>query len=189
MSKTLCILWMLVLFGIAGCGSGTTVESSAPRQQPAPAPEPAVSLPVETAQAAADPASRVASLVFQVSPTPLHWSGGSTPDGLQARIMLFRLDVAANSLKAAGGTVEFYMFEGQPKREQLPTLRPIAVWRFGPQQLPEHLASTMVGPAYEFSLGWGTHVPRTRAVTVYARYLTPGREPVEAPEIVVLVFP
>ena len=156
-----------------GAGTGAATDFKSPDPDPVPVAA----------------SAKVDSVVFQVSPTPVHISDSNNPDGFEARIMLFRYDTPSHSISSPGGTIEFYMFDGPLKREQLSMTKPLAVWRFGPNQLGSHQIETMVGTAYEFTLGWGAHIPQSRSVTIFSRYLLPGMNPVEAPLIVVVAFP
>lgn len=157
-------IWMAVLTGLAaGC---------APTHTKPKTPPPIRSDAVDAIELFASP------------PSALKWSGNPGLDGVQVITRFYQL--AQPQPVIVEGTVEFLMFEGTMKPEELNNSKPIQTWEYPPAQLPQYVFRTYGMIGYGFRLGW-TRTPKASAVTVVCRYRRPSGETVLSQPIVIPV--
>ncbi len=117
------------------------------------------------------PVADVDVVDLQAMPTAMNWDDVSGPDGLQARVFLFRQDRAQPVV--GEGRLVFSMFEGRVPVTALAVAEPAERWAFEGDALRARLGRNIVGWGYAFVLPW-RRVPPSAAVTLVAHYEPPG---------------
>ena len=90
-------------------------------------------------------------------------------DGFGARLY------AGNRRSALGtplttGRLEFVMYDGVVRPEELTAGTPRHVWSYEPRALASLAQMTSIGTGYQFALAWGDDRPRRDRITIVARY-------------------
>ena len=109
-------------------------------------------------------------------PAAINWDQVPGPDGINARVFLFKADRPDTVL--AKGTLEFMMYAGRVRRGTAAPAEPLRVWTFAGDELPAHRVRSLVGWGYATQLGWGEDVPTAAVITLSARY-----QPVNGPVV------
>lgn len=102
------------------------------------------------------------------------------PDGLavfQIGVHLFQ-EREPQSVRLAGGRLEFLLFEGRQRARDIAGLTPVQIWRFSSRQLTSFEQRSMVGFGYQMELPLSGRMPATRTVTILARFIPDRGEPV-----------
>ena len=162
MMRTSAIL--LVVATLAGCqGSGETTATPA----------------VEGAADARAPHPSIDKIELQSQLAPVNLDARPGPDGVQVRLYLWR---AADPLAAMleRGTIEFLMYEGRVAPTQLNAAQPLRIWSYSAGRLRGAAGKSAFGYGYTMALSWADQPPRTGMITLTARLLRPGAEPLYA---------
>lgn len=114
--------------------------------------------------------SRIHAVTLHAMPTAINWDGEPGPDGVRAGVYLFRRDRDA-SLMVAEGTVEFVLYDGLFRAEELDGQPVFRRWRFPADLLPAYRVRSIVGPGYRVQLGWGAAGPTSSSLTLVARHV------------------
>jgi hypothetical protein len=101
-------------------------------------------------------------------PAPLNWDGLPGPDGFLVQVYCWRMD--EKLAVPVDGTLELMLYEGLYKPGEPGDREPFQVWIFKDPQLGMCLGKSLFGWGYSLELGWGTHVPTARTVTIIARH-------------------
>ena len=117
-------------------------------------------------------------------PVALELDGRPGPDGIGVRLYASARGTA-RGLAIRRGTLDVLMFEGAVDPELLRTTPPHEVWSFPATDLQAMSARTSLGVGYQLALRWAKRPPRSGAVTVMARYLSPdGQVLYSAPDVI-----
>lgn len=117
------------------------------------------------------PVAAVVAMEMQVNLRAVDWDGRPGPDGLEARVRLYR----GEPLRAVpvSGTLQFLLFEGRLRPEQIEGATPLRTWSFVGEPLQRRAGRDMVGWHYVLRLEWGLDVPKAPSVTLISRYKLP----------------
>ncbi len=131
------------------------------------------------------PVARADEMLLRTSTVAVDLDGEPGPDGVAARVELFK---APGALPVAvKGTLEFYLYEGVVAPDALSKAKPFRIWRFAGPQLSPYLVRGIVGWGYTVPLSWGKNAPMASAVTLSARYVDPdGRSTYAMPVTIAL---
>ena len=90
----------------------------------------------------------------------------------------------AHGIPIHRGKLEILMFDHSenlnPRLE-----KPLRVWSFDPAQLDELHATTVIGDGYQLELRWNKDRPKSKAITLVARYSGSGKEEVYSTPITI----
>ncbi|MFP4104933.1 MAG: hypothetical protein ACLFVU_02490 [Phycisphaerae bacterium] len=122
------------------------------------------------------PESRINQILLQSRATPVNLDEQEGPDGFAVRVFFFR----ANKPEpvTVSGTLEVLLFEGDVSESQVEQAPVYHKWTFPGSRLGRYLIKNVVGWGYSMQLDWGEKMPRTKAITLVARYYPPGGTPV-----------
>ncbi len=90
-------------------------------------------------------------------------------DGFGARIYA-SVRGSAIGTPLAGGRLQFLMYDGVVRPEDLAAATPLRVWTYEAAALRPYAQLTSIGTGYRFALAWGDQVPHRERVTVIARH-------------------
>lgn len=130
----------------------------------------------------------VDAIELYVLPVVLDWDKVPGPDGIQARAMLFRFSEAP-PVRLSRGTLDFLLYRGRLKAEDLATATVFHTWSFTPAEIAPSLERNIVGDGYTLRLAWGAHVPDGEFVTLVARYVPSKGAPVRSAPVTLLMKP
>ncbi len=122
--------------------------------------------------------------LYASPPSAISWNATPGLDGVQVVTRFYQLSQPQPVI--VEGEVEFLMYEGIVKAENLLSTKVFQSWEFTSSQLPQFAFRTYGLIGYTFQLGWN-HLPATPAVTVACRYRRPSGEFLYAKPIVVQV--
>lgn len=137
--------------------------------------------PLAPGETNVQPSPRVDKLELESFPAAINLDDDPGADGIQLKLRLFNLqEPPAQRLQR--GEIEFVLYEGRIPDDQLGAAEPFYIWRYNSAaKLNRHGRNTLVGWQYEMVLAWNKdHSPETRAITVIARLLRPGKPPLYA---------
>ena len=117
------------------------------------------------------PVALVAGMEMEVNPQPADWDGRPGPDGIEVRVRLYRSDPVR--AVPVSGTLEFLLFEGVLRAEQIAQAKPLRTWSYVGEPLHRHASRDIVGWSYMLRLDWGDDVPQADALTLISRYRLP----------------
>lgn len=180
--KPLLLLALIAMLGAAlvGCetdnngsgsgGNGGLADQGGPDAQPLP--------PGETS---VQPAPRIDKLELESFPAAVNMDEDPGPDGIQLKLRFFNLQQPL-AQRLQRGEVEFVLYEGRIPDDEIGDAEPFYIWRYNSAaKLNRHGRKTLVGWQYELVLAWNKeHAPYSRAITVIARLLRPGKPPLYA---------
>ena len=136
-------------------------------------------------RAAPRPSGGIQVVNLQAMPTAVNWDDSPGADGLRVRVYLFQVD--RPEPVQARGALEFLLYEGAVRAEDLAGARVVRTWRFDRGELPAYAARSLAGWGYVFALGWGSEVPAAGTITLVARYVPAGGEPVSSSPVAITV--
>lgn len=117
------------------------------------------------------PVKRIDKITIVLNPpAPLNWDGQPGLDGFLVQVYCWPPDDRQNQAVLVDGTLELLLYEGLYKPGESPSKEPFQVWTFKQPQLGACLGKSLFGWGYSLELGWGTHVPAARTVTIIARH-------------------
>lgn len=108
---------------------------------------------------------------LMTQPVAANLDGIPGSDGLQVKIYLYNGDKTI----LGKGTLEMILFDGNDSQGDLRFEKPIKTWTFSPNQLKPFLTTSYGLQHYQLTLAWGDNKPKSKTVTILARY-TQGRE-------------
>lgn len=118
---------------------------------------------------------------LMTQPVAANLDGAPGADGLQIKIYLYHKDKTI----FGGGTLNVMLFDGNDSQGDLRNGKPIHTWTFSPNQLKPFLANSYGLLHYQLTLAWGENKPRSKTVTILARYTeNDGKEIFSTPVIV-----
>lgn len=113
----------------------------------------------------------------------LKLQGSSRPDGVQARVFLYRGSDAQTVIGT--GNLELMLFEGKRMNINLAKEPPFKTWTYTPEELSKVRGKVLGLWCYPLALFWGETTPKTPTVTLVARYMNPsGRSVVSKPVLI-----
>jgi len=121
------------------------------------------------------PVDRVDHIYQDLYPAAVSLDDVPGTDGLRTIVTFYRLDRPLPV--AVTGKLEFFLFEGRVRREEVEARKPLRVWSFSRAQLARRAARLKPGWGYAFVLSWGKDVPTSRVITLSARYTPPEGPP------------
>ena len=127
----------------------------------------------------------VDTMLVQVAPTPVDWDGRPGPDGLMVAVTFFRQP--AQLPVTVRGAVEFHLYEGILRGEDLNRAKPLHSWQFSGAQLDASRARSAFGWGYVLRLDWASRPPGTSSVTLVPAYLPPAGPAIRHDPIVVTI--
>lgn len=99
----------------------------------------------------------------------LDLDGKPGADGFGARIYA-SVRGSAVGVPLAGGRLQFLMYDGVIRPEELAEALPLQVWTYEAAALAPYAQLTSIGTSYRFALSWGGKVPRRDRITIIARH-------------------
>ena len=130
-----------------------------------------------------EPVTKVDHIDILSMPAALNFDHRPGPDGVRVTVYLYRLD--RPEPVTIEGTLELMVYEEKVSPSDLHTREPFHVWRFGPEKLARQLFRGIVGWGYAMDLHWGTRGPRSRTISLVARYLPPEGPDVYSDPVVI----
>lgn len=106
----------------------------------------------------------------------MNWDDRPGPDGVPVTVYLFRIDEAA-PVTLGSGHLDFLLYENRVGNEAL-SEKPFFSWTFSASELRGALDRTMIGYCYKLPLSWTVNLPRTRNITLFARYRPVNGNPI-----------
>ena len=140
------------------------------------------------AKSSAKAGQDVDAIELYVLPVVLDWDKVPGPDGVQARVMLFRFSEAP-PVRLTQGTLDFLLYEGRLRADDLATATVFHTWSYTPAEIAPSLERNIVGDGYTLRLGWGAHVPTGDFVTLVARYVPLTGAPVRSAPVTLVMKP
>jgi hypothetical protein len=98
-------------------------------------------------------------------------------EGVGIQVFASELDVA-HGIPILRGRLEILMFGRSDDSLNPRTEKPLKVWSFDPKQLDAFRTTTVIGEGYPLELKWNEDRPKSKAITLVARYSSPGKEEV-----------
>jgi hypothetical protein len=105
-------------------------------------------------------------------PVALNLDEKPGPDGIGVRVYASGAGLAMG-VPISRGTLEVLMFDGIVGESGLRTMPPRHTWTLPAAALKPFASLTSLGTGYQLALRWEQDSPRTRVVTVMARYHSP----------------
>lgn len=135
-----------------------------------------------------DANARIDAVDLFVLPVAVNWDNVPGPDGVAARIMLYRSS-DAQPVAMTRGTLDFLLFEGRLGNTEIMAGKPHVSWSYTPGEMVSAVERNIVGIGYTLRLGWGPLAPRTDAITLVARYMPERGSPVFSAPVTMLMNP
>jgi hypothetical protein len=104
-------------------------------------------------------------------PAPVNWDDKPGSDGLQVQVNFFQIDEQLSV--TVKGSLEFALYEGYVRPENLAAARPVHTWPFSGVQLASFCGKSAAGWGYAMRLPWGDKPPAGSIATLIARYTSP----------------
>lgn len=102
-------------------------------------------------------------------PVTLTAPGKSAPAGIGVRIYA-SAQGGSRGIPIRKGVLEVLMFDGPVPEGGVATQTPLKIWSFSPEQLRAYTDVSFLGDGYQLALPWEKSVPKSRIITVAARY-------------------
>jgi len=164
-----------------GNGNQANVNGSGIGQNPSPASQVGV--------AVVAPSPRVDTMELESFPSAVNLDKVPGPDGVHLRLRMYDLGNRSKpkTVILSRGHVEFILFEGKITGNDVGTTEPTHVWRYSARALSRYRQRVLVGTQYELRLNWRDNPPASKAITLVARILRPGRLPLYARPVLISV--
>ena len=120
------------------------------------------------------PVTRVDKVALLSLPTAINLDHIPGPDGVRVQALLFQIDRPEPVL--VNGKLQFLLYDERVTPERLHTLKAYLVWTYSGAKLERHETRTLLGWGYAAELRWGSRPPRSRTISLAARYV-PKRGP------------
>lgn len=118
---------------------------------------------------------------LMTQPVAANLDGIPGPDGLQVRVYFYH----GYKTVAGRGSLELLLFDGCEPQRDLRLARPIQTWSFSRKQLRSFVASSYGLRHYQLALRWSGNKPKSKMVTILARYSqADGKEVYSQPVVV-----
>ena len=104
-------------------------------------------------------------------------------DGLQVKVYLYHEDKTI----LGKGTLEIMLFDGNNSQGDLQFEKPIKTWTLSPSQLKPFITTSYGLQHYQLTLAWGDNKPKSKTVTILARYTESNGKKVFSRPVVVPV--
>ena len=114
----------------------------------------------------------VDDILILAGPTATNWDNRPGADGLDVNVYLYRY--ARDLPVIVKGTLEFTLYEGVVRSEDLAEARHFRKWRFDADSLKQCMGHSQAGWGYRIRLSWSPAVPATTSVTLASRYVSRG---------------
>ncbi len=182
------ILGLALLTAATSCTSTSTGGSS-----PAPTSanqdrdrKPAPVFPERTGQPGATnvstvvaPSPRVDKIELEMAPYAVNLDNRPGPDGVEVKVRLYNLDQPL-AFGLQQGAIEFLLFEGRVKDEDIAEVEPFYSWHFSAADFQAARRNTLVGTQHAIVLNWSGQTPRGTTLTLAARIPRPSAGPLYA---------
>ncbi len=99
-----------------------------------------------------------------------NWDDKAGADGVVVRVYCYQYHQPKTV--TVNGVLEFMVFEGGLSAGTIDKAVPFKVWRFTTDQLPAYADRSMVGWGYTMQLAWEKNAPKTRRITLVARFIS-----------------
>jgi hypothetical protein len=110
----------------------------------------------------------------------INWDDEPGPDGVFVRVYCYQYHQPKTV--TINGVLEFMVFEGRLTTSTIDNAQALKVWKFTADELPACAVRSTVGWGYAMQLGWDKDVPKTRRITLVARFISPtGAETFSVP--------
>ncbi len=126
---------------------------------------------------------RVDAITLMSMPSAINFDHIPGPDGLRVQAMLFQ--AGRDEPVLGSGKLQFLLYENKITPSQLHTLQPLLTWTYSGQKLARHTGKGMVGWGYAMELRWGSRRPKSKTISVAARYVFPDRRSIYSSPIVI----
>ena len=118
--------------------------------------------------------------VHVVGAAAVNWDDKPGPDGVVVRVYFYQYHQPKTV--TVNGVLEFMVFEGSLSASTIDKAVPFKIWKFPADELPAFAVRSTVGWGYAIQLAWDKDVPKTRRITLVARFVSPtGAEIFSAP--------
>lgn len=105
-----------------------------------------------------------------LSVSAVNWDDQPGPDGV--RLRLFCWEYHQSLPVMVKGTMEVMVFEGRLSPATVDKAKPFHVWKLTTEDLSTFAGRSTVGWCYVMQLAWDKNVPKTRKITLLARYIS-----------------
>jgi len=105
-------------------------------------------------------------------------------EGVGIQVFASKLGVA-HGVPILRGRLEVLMFDRSDSSLNPRIEKPFKVWGFDPAQLNTFRTTTVIGDGYPLELRWNQDRPKSKAITLVARYSSPGKEEVYSTPITI----
>ena len=102
--------------------------------------------------------------------TAINWDDKPGADGVFVRVYCYQYHQPKTV--TVNGVLEFMLFEGGLSMGTIDKAKPFQVWKFTTDQLPAFADRSTVGWGYTMQLAWNKNVPKTRRITLVARFIS-----------------
>lgn len=102
-------------------------------------------------------------------PAAIRLDNRPVPDGIGVRIYA-SAQGKAQGIPLKSGRLEIWMYDGTIVPSKLAEAKPLRIWTFSSAELEPFAATTTLGEGYQMALRWDDKVPKSKVVTVVARF-------------------
>lgn len=128
---------------------------------------------------------RLDAITLMSMPSAINFDHIPGPDGLRVQALLFQ--TGRDEPVLGSGKLQFLLYENKVTASQLRTLHPLLTWTYSGQKLARHAGRSMVGWGYAMELRWGPRPPKSKIISLAARYIFPdGRSIYSSPIVIAM---
>ncbi len=174
------------MLSIALCSCVSTSSSTQPTTPGEGPTKPVPAFAERTGQPGSSPTSvvvapspRVDKIELEMAPFALNLDSAPGPDGVQVKVRFYNLE-QPRAFTLQQGAIEFILFEGRVKDEEIAEIEPFYTWYFSAADLQSMGRNTLVGIQHAIVLNWAGHTPRATSLTLAARIPRPNASPLYA---------
>jgi hypothetical protein len=113
----------------------------------------------------------VGAVNVMTPPAAVSFDADKIPDGVQARIFMYRRSSSdSSSVVNVDGCIEIMMYDGNARFANLDRLEPLHVWRFTADELKAYERKWLGQLCYRINLVWGRDRPTKSLITLRVKY-------------------
>ena len=180
------VLVLVMSCGLPGCENGPKgdVSKSPPDKKP-------LNDTNVTTTNIPSPSPSVQAIALSSQPTAINLDNIPGPDGVQIQIVFWNtLSDVPKAVTLQQGQLECLIFEGRVPPNQLNQAKPKINQAYSAGQLNRFIKKHIVGYRYNMMMQWdSTNVPKGSTITLTARLLRPGGNPLYAKPIYLSLTP
>ena len=121
---------------------------------------------------------------LMTQPVAANLDGVPGPDGLQIKVYLYHEDKTI----PGKGRLDIMLFDGDDSQSDLRSGNPIHTWTFSSDQLKRFLTISYGLQHYQLTLAWGKNMPKSKTVTILARFTEREEKEILSQPVVVPVM-